>query len=232
MRVIIFVLLTVFIASVSLAQVRSFSPRPDEILNIKTAMGIATIIQVPETIQSAIIGDQSGFKVEYLDKAVTIKPLRWAAKTNLYLVTEKNRYNLRLITLNQENSDFIVYIKRPSIKESVQWRQFDRVVRDKTSTLKISRIGLSNQGFILIHCTLTSNRGLSLKPSEVSVIQGSSSKVIDGLFISQNHSAKLQPILIGVSLAKSDLEPKKPLTLEVKGKSQLSLTIPGDILWK
>src|SRR6185437_1616257 len=80
------------------AHVRSVYPRLDEIIVVRAAIGIATIIQVPQAIQSAIIGDQSGFKVEYLYDAVTIKPLRYGVKTNLYLVTQNHRYNLRLLT--------------------------------------------------------------------------------------------------------------------------------------
>src|SRR5580704_8633889 len=87
-----------FLPILAFAHIHSVKMKPDQILLVKTALGIATIIETPETVQSAIIGDQSAFKVEYLDRAVTIKPLRAGAKTNLYLQTANRRYDLRLET--------------------------------------------------------------------------------------------------------------------------------------
>ena len=68
------------------AHIHTVKMKPDQILLVKTALGIATIVETPESIQSAIIGDQSGFKIEYLDRAVTIKPLRASARSNLYQI--------------------------------------------------------------------------------------------------------------------------------------------------
>ncbi len=87
---------SIIISSNGFSQIRKATSKEDDISTVKTALGIATILQLPEVIQSAIIGDQSGFKIEYLDKAVTIKPLRWGAKTNLYLVTESNQIQIGL----------------------------------------------------------------------------------------------------------------------------------------
>ena len=87
-------LLALLLASSSFANVKTVTPKTDEILEIKTALGIATIIQVPDSVQQAIVGDQSAYRIEYVDKAVTIKPLRYGAKTNLYLFTQKRRYKI------------------------------------------------------------------------------------------------------------------------------------------
>ena len=148
------------ICTISSAQIRKVVYREDQILTIKTALGIATIIQLPETIQSAIIGDQSGFKIEYLDKAVTIKPLRGNAKTNLYLVTDKKRYNVRLHTKNQDGADYIVYILPDSNNEKksqVRWVTSRKASEANGLTLTLERLGYSQGDYLLLDLSLKIN---------------------------------------------------------------------------
>lgn len=223
------------LGTVALAQIRKMSAKEDDILTVKTALGIATIIQLPDTIQSAIIGDQSGFKIEYLDKAVTIKPLRWGAKTNLYLVTEKKRFNIRLLTGAQDIADYIVYVRNPeSPKSSVQWKAVGKSAAQTDLKLTVDRVGISSGGFILLDVKLANNstQDFSLKPSDIWIKQAGSSKVINSLFISDLKITKKVPLRIGVSLARSDLTSGRPVTLEIKGSKSISISIPEDVLWK
>jgi hypothetical protein len=217
------------------AQVRKVAINDDGILTVKTALGIATIIQLPEIIQSAIIGDQSGFKIEYLDRAVTIKPLRWAAKTNLYLVTEKRRYNIRLQTQSQELADYIVYVRGPDANTpATKWVSMGKSSVQNELRLTVERVGHTFGGFILVDVNLapTNNQLISIKPSEIWIKQNGTSKVINGLFLSSLKLEKKSPLRIGISLAKSDLIFGKPIVLEVRGKKEISVTISEDALWK
>lgn len=219
----------------SFAQVRQVTVKMDDILTIKTALGIATIIQFPDTIQSAIIGDQSGFRVEYLDKAATVKPLRYSAKTNLYIVTEKRRYNTRLNTLSQDVADYVVYVKNPDpVPITTKWTKFGKATDVNDVRLSITKIGLSERGFILLEASLSvkNSKPYTVKPEVVWIKQNNEMKVINGLFISSTKLTKEKPILIGISLAKSDLTPKKPITLEVQMEKTLTLTVPESVLWK
>ena len=70
------------------AKVRHVILNQDQIVTVKTALGLATIVQVPDTPIRFVIGNKSAFKVEYLDKAVTIKPLTGSIGTNLYIYTK------------------------------------------------------------------------------------------------------------------------------------------------
>lgn len=224
-----------FLGTVAVAQIRKISAKEDDILTVKAALGIATIIQLPDTIQSAIIGDQSGFKIEYLDKAVTIKPLRWGAKTNLYLVTEKRRFNVRLLTGSQEIADYIVYIRNPDAPKSlVKWNTFGKSVALNELILSVERVGISSGGFILLDVKLanTSTQDFSVKPSDIWIKQGGSSKTINSLFVSDLQLTKKVPVRIGISLAKSDLVSGKPVVLEIKGMKFISISIPEGVLWK
>ncbi|MBL7545140.1 MAG: TrbG/VirB9 family P-type conjugative transfer protein [Bdellovibrionaceae bacterium] len=223
------------LSTASFAQIRKMSAKEDDILNVKTALGIATIVQLPDTIQSAIIGDQSGFKIEYLDKAVTIKPLRWGAKTNLYLVTEKKRFNVRLITGAQDIADYIVYVRNPEApKSSVKWKTFGKSSTLNDLKLTVARVGISSGGFILLDVKLANlaTKDILLKPSDIWIKQAGASKVINSLFISDLRLTKTLPLRIGISLAKSDLISGKPISLEIKKDKSIAVTISEDVLWR
>lgn len=219
------------------AQIRKVPFSDDQILTVKTALGIATIIQLPETIQSAIIGDQSAFKIEYLDKAVTIKPLRGSAKTNLYLVADKKRYNIRLHTMNQETADYIVYIVAPGTESSLSralWLKSGKSTDLNGLLLTIERVGVTESDFVLIDLSLKlkTNEFVTIKPEDVWVYQQDNSKIINSLFLSSAKLSKEKPIRIGISVAKSDLVKGKPLRIEFKGTKTISITVSEGILWK
>ncbi len=214
------------------APIRTVQLTSDQILNINTALGIATIIQLQETIQSIIIGDQSGFKVEALDKAITIKPLRWGAKTNLYLVTEKQRYNLRLHTDKQEIADFIVYVQTAKPESNILWRIFEKKAQVNGLTFELLKVGKSKSGFILLSGRIRSKESRTIKPEQFWIYQGNQSKTINGLYLSDISVTPNYPLDFGVSLALSDLEERKPVILELKSNQNLTLSIPADVLWK
>ena len=90
------------------AGVRYIPTKKDQIITVKTSLGIATIIQVPDRPTSVVIGDQSAFKVEYLDTAITIKPLITNARTNLYIYTDWQRYNVKLIPTKKTQADYVL----------------------------------------------------------------------------------------------------------------------------
>lgn len=214
------------------AHVKSVTPRQDELLLIKTALGIATIVQTPLPIQSAIIGDQSGFKVEYLDRAVTIKPLRYGAKTNLYLMTEKKRFNLRLVTLTQDQSDYVVYIKDEKANADVSWKPFEKEVFSGGARLKINRVGQSPHGYLLIEARLSSETPISVKPEDFWILQNGHSKIIDSLFISSLTITPKKPASIGISISKADLVRNRPIALQLKITKTLSIQFPEGLVWK
>ena len=236
MRVVLaIVFASIFLASSGFSQIRKTTIKEDDISTVKTALGIATILQLPEVIQSAIIGDQSGFKIEYLDKAVTIKPLRWGAKTNLYLVTESRRFNIRLVTGSQDAADYIVYLKKPELfKLETKWRTLGRSATRKNLKLIVTRVGVSPGGFILIDAILssTSLQQMRIRPESVWIKQADGSRVINSLFMSDSKVEKGKPLRLGISLAKSDLLVGKSILFEISSEQSISLQLNESELWK
>ncbi|KAJ8134321.1 hypothetical protein OY671_012466, partial [Metschnikowia pulcherrima] len=68
---------------------------------------------VPAPPTSLVVGDSSAFKVEYLDQAITIKPSRANAKSNLYVYTDWRRFNVQLVTGGEGAADYVVYLEEP-----------------------------------------------------------------------------------------------------------------------
>lgn len=234
MRWLAAVLLTVTLMSSPVnAHVRNIVANGDSIMTVRTALGIATIIQLPETIQSVIIGDGSGFKVEYIDRAVTIKPLRFGVRTNLYLVTDKRRYNLRLVTQAQDLADFVVYVRNPANKVAVRWRKLAHFGETENLRLSVNRMARSDGGFVLIDAKLSSKstETTAIKPEDFWIVQGNTSRAINGLFISGLGLSKSNPVSIGISLAKSDLLANKPIVIELRMKHKISVSIPETNVW-
>lgn len=224
-------ILMITVSRLSSAQVRTVQSKTDGIASVRTSLGIATIIQLPEAIQSAIIGDSSAFKVEYLDRAITIKPLRSGARSNLYLVTAKRRYNLRLSTQGQASADYIVYLRDSSTSEDTRWRAGNAFVESKGVKLSLMRVGKSSGGFILLELKLESKTiVLNLRPEELAVTQNGSSRAINTLYASELKPKIGVPIMLGLSVARADLTPGAPLKVEI-GKLGTKLIVKEGLLW-
>ncbi len=213
------------------AHVRTIVPRPDQIIEVHTALGIATMIQTTLPILPAISGDQSGFRVEYLDKSTIIKPLRPGAKTNLFLLTDKQRYNLRLSTGPEANSDYVIYLKDKPSRSEIRWRLVNREVANNGGRLKLLRVGLTTGGTLVFEMRLQSFSDTSIKADDFWLIEKSQSKVIDDLYVSDLNLKARKDVTVGLAVAKSDLQPRFPITLEFRGKDPLSIQIPASGAW-
>lgn len=98
--------------------IRSVSVTDNEIIRVKTALGYSTILEFTSRPISAVLGDQDAFKLEYVGKSITIKPLIPRAKSNLFVFTEFEHFNCQIVTGPSESVDYIIRIraKEPSIE--------------------------------------------------------------------------------------------------------------------
>lgn len=234
-------LIHIFAASLAFAssnRVRKTSVSVDELTTIKAAVGIATIIQLPEAVQTVIIGDSGAFKIEYLDRAITIKPLRYGAKTNLYVNTKERRYNLRLATVAQDQADYVVYIQPRVYKanNSVVWRDYRRKAENKAKDLIITtkRLGRTKDGFLLLDFEVKATTDRKLDPSYFWIYQGEEKKVIHSLFISDSKVSKSKPAFGTVSIALNDLVAQVSGSLELRPTTQekLKIELPREVSWR
>lgn len=118
----------------------------DQIAKVQTAIGVATIIQVPDQPTSLVVGNQEGFKVEFLDTAITVKPLSANAKSNLYIYTDYRRFDVQLFTAQESTADYVVYLeekKVPKLKSltSTIWKSSELFAEEGGIKLSLRRTG-------------------------------------------------------------------------------------------
>ena len=150
-----FILALIFVSSSSFAlnKSRKIETHADEVSEVKTALGIATKIILPENPNlPPIIGDMGAFRVESIEKGYAIKPLRSGAKTNLFITTESRTYSVKLVIVNQESADYIVYLLPKDIKTNsdIVWRDFKRKIKSESLVVETKRIGKAKDGFVIL----------------------------------------------------------------------------------
>lgn len=231
-RIFLIHLFACLLSKTSFAAVRTVTPKPDEIIPIRLALGMATLVYTPAPLLPSIIGDQSAFRIDMLPDFMSIKPLRYGAKTNLFVMTEKKRFNLHLQTVPQGSSDDIVYIKETLADPSVRWQQIEKIVQDGGYSLTLLRIGFTAQNFILLELKMTAKQYSKITPDQFWILQGTESKKISHLYLSDKTISSEKSLLMGFAISKLDLTPKKAISVEHRGFKNLTLTIPENLLWK
>lgn len=215
-------------------RVRKVEVKEDQIVTVKTALGIASIIQVPDRPNSIVVGDQSAFKVEYLDQAITIKPLRSSARSNLYIYTDYRRFNVQLVTTAESLADYVVYLENPKekIKSSkVAWTNFRNYLKSDSLTFETKRFMKTRDGVLLVEFEVRSDRRETFRPDWIWLTQGGVMRPIHNLALSGQElgdGRKVQGIL---QILRADLS-NKPLRLELRRKKTSFLTLPKAALWK
>lgn len=221
-------------------RVRQVQVQRDQIVAVKTSLGIATIIQVPDRPNSVVVGDQEAFRVEYLEQAITIKPLSAGAKSNLYIYTDWRRYNVELISGPEAAADYVVYLETPKERHTspagsnsnIEWTVYKNQLRNGNLSLKVLRVGKTKNGLILVEFTISSKAKELFKPEWLWLTQEGMVTPIHNLFLS-SLDVSTQKGLSGVlQIRKSDIDPNLPMRLELR-KSRISyLTISKASSWR
>ena len=217
-------------------RVRHVVLQKDQIITVRTAIGIATIIQVPDRPNSVVVGDQNAFKVEYLDQAITIKPLHLKAKSNLYVYTDWRRYNVQLITGPEPSADFVVYLESQKEKpkefmSQIHWVNISKEISDGTLAFKVNRVSKSKD-LVLIDFEFKSAVKDKIDPSWIWITQSKKTKQIHNLLFS-NLELKANQIAKGmIQILRSDLNEHSPIKIELRRKKTSYLLLPKVNSWK
>ncbi len=227
--------------SEAIERVRRVVVQGDQIVTVRTAIGIATIIQVPDKPNSVVVGDQNSFKVEYLDQAITIKPLASDAKSNLYIYTDWRRFNVELISGVAFSADYVVYIEasreRPQMKKSinasgVKWTEFKNNLHNDYITLNVKRVGRTNDGTLLIEFAVSSARKEPFNPEWIWISQRGITRPIHNLFMSALEVTPQRTLLGVIQLQEFDLNINESIRLELRRNQITYLTINRISAWK
>ncbi|MGE3974766.1 MAG: TrbG/VirB9 family P-type conjugative transfer protein [Bdellovibrionales bacterium] len=219
------------------AKVRHVPVEGDQIVNVKTTVGIATIIQVPDRPNSVVVGDQEAFKVEYLDQAITIKPLYRGAKSNLYIYTDWKRFNVLLVPGDILSADYVVYLesaKTPEkkAKPSLRWTNFKNKLVNDALTVETKRLGQTKDGILIVEFRILGLKKEKVKADWLWLTQGGQTRPIHNLFLSNLEVRPDEPIDGMIQIIKNDLNLQETLRVELRRKKNSYLTIPKVSAWK
>lgn len=230
-----FAILLVLAPAASWARVRTVEVKKDQIVHVKTALGVATIIQVPDRPNSLVVGDQNAFKVEYLDQAITIKPLHDGARSNLYIYTEYRRFNVQLVTTSEAAADYVVYLVPPVEKPKAPtsgWRNYKNILKNESLTLETKRINNTSDGSLLVEFEVQSSTKEKFSPEWLWLTQNGKPKPIQGLALSAQDVSVGRPIKGVIQILRKDISISENLRIELRKKKTSYLTIPKGIAWK
>ncbi len=223
-------------AVMALPRVRHVEVEGDQVVTVRTSPGVATIIQVPDRPNSVVVGNMDSFKVEYLDQAITIKPLVRDVKSNLYVYTDWRRFNVELISGSQDQADYVVYLENPSPKKvigknqiPIRWKAFSNSLKNDGLSLEVRRVGrLGNTR--LVEFQIKGQSKLRFLPEWIWVTQGGQTRPLQNLFLSGVEVGR-QSISGLIELNQSDFSGKGPLRLELRRKRTSYLTLPSLDSW-
>lgn len=232
---IVFAILMFLLPLSTWARVRTVEVKKDQIVTVRTALGVATIIQVPDRPNSLVVGDQSAFKVEYLDQAITIKPLHGSARSNLYIYTDYRRFNVQLVSGPESVADYVVYLENPQEKvksSAIGWRSYRNHLKNEALVFETKRLASTADGVLFIEFEVRSEVREKFRPDCLWLTQGGITRPIHSLALSGQDLGGGRSIKGVMQVLKSDASTAEPLRIELRRKKTSYLTIPKGVAWK
>jgi hypothetical protein len=217
-------------------RVRKIHLKRDDIALVHTAVGIATLIQVPDRPTSVVLGDTNAFKIEYLESAITLKPLSHASKSNLYIYTEARRFNVTLETGQNASADYVVYldseskIETPPKEPQEHWRLVHIEKSSHDLTLTIHRLGTVGD-LLMVDFSLSATKAFSFQPGWIWLTQTGKTVPIQSLSLSGVNLSPQTAIQGLITLRRSDIPLAHSLSLDVRGKNAFSVRLPEVRRW-
>ena len=92
--------------------IRTISISENEVAQVRVAIGYSTLLQFDARPSQAIVGDQDSFKIEYAGNSIAIKPLMSGVSTNLFVITESEKFNFRITAGRGFEPDYVLRIKK------------------------------------------------------------------------------------------------------------------------
>lgn len=105
-----FLCLILFSCLASAAPTRTVYLNDSDLAQISVEVGFSTLLKFDSHPEPGLIGDQDGFKVEYLKNIVAIKPLISRGQTNLFVFTKDGQFGFRLLA-GRGRHDNVVFVK-------------------------------------------------------------------------------------------------------------------------
>jgi hypothetical protein len=190
--------------------IRTISISENEVAQVRVALGYSTLLQFDTRPAQAIIGDQDSFKIEYAGTSIAIKPLVSGVSTNLFIITEYEKFNFRITAGHGFEPDYILRIK----KKKDESREPSSGLITKTINAKSLKNGVlirlisvattkSNSSLIYSFEVTAKDRKLTFLPGDFEVLQAGRSLPIENIYLERLNLNRGQKIY-GMILIRRD----------------------------
>lgn len=207
-----------------------------EVAQVRVALGYSTLLQFDGRPTQAIVGDQDSFKVEYVGNSIAIKPLIAGVSTNLFVVTEYDKFNFRITAGRGYEPDYILHIKRKRLEQNQDSSGVKtKVVGTSKSasgvTLKVLSIGRTNSALICSFQLSSNGKKLVFQPGDFEILQGGRSLPIENIYLERLAIEKSQRLNGMILVRMENLRGKAPTTIRfrpesLKGGIQIPVSTP------
>lgn len=207
-----------------------------EVATVNTAPGYTTMLQFDSRPTSVIVGDQDAFKVEHAGTGLAIKPLVPHAKTNLFVFTDYDRFNFRLVAGAAADVEYLLKISKKGDRaypvesaappaQSDGTRLIQRRIGKKAScgglTLGVQALAWPESGSTLLiefraeaAPTLVDGKELRFEPGDFDVRQAGRSVPVESLYLNRLGFTREAPVIEGtIVLRQAALSAGTPLQL-------------------
>jgi hypothetical protein len=220
--ILIFIFLSLYAQA---SHVRDLPLRPKDVGVVNTAVGYSTVIQLNSKPLNVVLGDQSSFRVEYINDSVTIKPVRSAAKSNLFIFTENDRFSLTVRSGPSSLVDYIVHLRR-IFEDPKQAKVIKMGVKVKGVTLTLIRSVYSAPN-VYLDFVLESSQPKTIRPEDLRILFGKSVVPIRTLYLEHIHLKPSQPVQGAVSYVSAQNRVPTMIWLGFNQEKPLKFSFPN-----
>lgn len=217
-------------------RIRTVEVKKDEVVTVRTAMSVATIVQVPDRPLSLVVGDSEAFKVEYLDQAITIKPVHSGAKSNLYIYTDYRRFDVSLITTSESLADYVVYLKPkvlpPKKPAGISWMPFKKSFENDGLMISVERLGRLGSSSAFIEFKVQGKTSKKIDPGSFWLSQKSTTLPIEKLILSELEIKTGRHVvgIIEIDLSRAKID--SDIRFELRSRERSGLDLPAIKRWQ
>lgn len=220
-----------------------------EMAPIYVEAGYSTLLKFSSHPEPGLIGDQDGFKVEYMKSIVAIKPLVTKGKTNLFVFTKEGQFGFQLISARGKH-DNVVFVEPqkgsgpigPTTTKTIIALD-DMLTMKMNKSVKVSGLALTldsiatpvSRSTLLLRLHLQGKLTDNVKKSAIEtkffrVMQGATPVKIENAFL-EFKNKNVSPIeAVGLILIRTaDLKKNEPVKLILSLPSKLAEQKPVDL---
>ena len=214
--------------------------------------GFSTLLKFSSHPEPGLIGDQDGFKVEYMKNIVAIKPLVSKGKTNLFVFTKEGQFNFQLVA-GRGRHDNVVYVEPkwgkgptgPTVAKTVVsiddllTRPINKTVSSGGLKLTLASVATPQSKSTVVLRVLVSEDTthkkipLAIETTFFSITQGTSNIKIENIFLESKAQNPKEAVTSGLILIRAaDLKKNELLKLTLNlpkaafGSPAIMLQIP------